>query len=74
MRLTVELKKKIDNAASEEEAKAILDDVKNRAKDAGIILDEEELDQAAGGGSSANGGHSNTVNLLEEHLNGVTVF
>lgn len=49
MKLTGELKKKIDNAASEEEVKAILDEVKNGAENAGIILDDGELDQAAGG-------------------------
>ena len=51
MKLTDELKKKIDNASSEEEVKAILGDVKDGAKDAGIILDDEELDKVAAGGS-----------------------
>ena len=49
MKLTGELKKKIDNAASEKEVKVILKNVKEGAEDAGIILDDTELDQAAGG-------------------------
>lgn len=49
MKLTDELKKKIDNAASDEEVKAILENVKGGAEAAGIILDDEELDQASGG-------------------------
>jgi hypothetical protein len=51
MKLTDELKKKIDNAASDDEVKAILGDVKGGVEAAGIILDDEELDQASGGGS-----------------------
>lgn len=51
MKLTDELKKKIDNASSEEEVKAILSDVKDGAKDAGIIFDDEELDKVAAGGA-----------------------
>ena len=49
MKLTEELKKKIDNAASEKEVKVILKNVKEGAEDAGIILDDAELDLAAGG-------------------------
>ena len=49
MKLTDELKKKIDNATSDEEVQAILGDVKDGAEDAGIILDDEEMDQVAGG-------------------------
>jgi hypothetical protein len=49
MKLTDELKKKIDNAASEKEVKGILENVKEGAEVAGIILDDAELDQAAGG-------------------------
>ena len=51
MKLTDELKKKIDTAASEKEVKDILENVKGGAEAAGIILDDEELDQASGGGS-----------------------
>ena len=49
MKLTEELKKKIDTAASEKEVKTILDGVKVGVEDAGIILDDAELDLAAGG-------------------------
>lgn len=49
MKLTDELKKKIDTAASEKEVKDILENVKGGAEAAGIILDDEELDQASGG-------------------------
>ena len=42
MELTKELKEKIENAASAEEAKKIL-------KEADLKLTEEELDQVAGG-------------------------
>ena len=50
MELTDKIKEKIDNAKSEEEVKTILEDVKGGAEDAGVILDDAELDQAAGGG------------------------
>ena len=42
MELTKELKEKLENAKTEEEAKKILEE-------AGITLDDEELDQVAGG-------------------------
>ena len=42
MELTKELKEKVENATSAEEAKKILEE-------AGIKLTEEELDQVAGG-------------------------
>ena len=49
MKLTDELKKKIENAATKEEAKAILEDIKGEAEELGIILDDEDLDKVAGG-------------------------
>ena len=49
MKFTDELKEKIDNAGSEEEVKAILEDVKNGAEEAGVILNDAELDLVAGG-------------------------
>ena len=49
MKLTKKIKEKIDNAKSEEEVKTILENVRVEAEDAGLILDEEELDKAAGG-------------------------
>ena len=49
MKLTDQIKEKIDNAKSEEEVKTILENVKGGAEEAGVILDDEELDQASGG-------------------------
>ena len=50
MKLTDELKKKIDNAKSEEEVKSILEEFKGGVEEAGLILNDEELDSVAGGG------------------------
>ena len=44
MKLTEKIKEKIDNAKSEEEVNTILENVREEAEDAGLILDEEELD------------------------------
>ncbi len=49
MELTDKIKEEIKTAKSEEEVKTILEDVKGGAEDAGVILDDEELDNAAGG-------------------------
>jgi len=49
MKFTEKIKDKIDNAKSEEEVKSILEDVKGRAEEAGVILDDEDLDKVAGG-------------------------
>lgn len=49
MKLTNELKKKIENASSAEEVKTILNNIKSDAEEAGIILDDEDLDKIAGG-------------------------
>ena len=60
MKLTNELKKKIENASSAEEVKTILNNIKSEAEKAGIILDDEDLDKIAGGaqGSDSYKGHS----------------
>ena len=50
MKITDELKGKLENAGSAEEAKKILGRTKEAVEDAGVILDDAELDQAAGGG------------------------
>ncbi len=50
MKLTDQIKEKIDNAKSEEEVKAILENVREGAENAGLILDDEDLDKASGGG------------------------
>ena len=49
MKFTDKIRKKIDNAKSETEVKAILAEIKGGAEEAGVILDDEELDQASGG-------------------------
>ena len=51
MKLTNDLKKKLEAAKTKEEAKEILDEAKKNMEDAGIILDDTELDQVAGGGA-----------------------
>ena len=57
MKLTEDLKNKIDGAKSEEEVKEILGETKKNVEDAGVILDDTELDQAAGGrGNGSNTG------------------
>ena len=48
MKLTDQIKEKIDNAKSEE-VKTILENVKEGAEDAGLILDDEDLDRVSGG-------------------------
>ena len=49
MELTNELKEKLEGAQSKEEAEAILAEAKKGIDNAGVILDEAELDQVAGG-------------------------
>ena len=49
MKFTEKIKDKIDNAKSEEEVKSILENVKGGAEEAGLILDDEDLDKVAGG-------------------------
>ena len=49
MKLTNELKSKLENAASEEEVKKIIGDTKKSVEDAGVILDDDDLDKVAGG-------------------------
>ncbi len=55
MKLTDELQNKIGNAKSEDEVKKILGETKQNVEDAGVILDDEELDQASGGLSCKRG-------------------
>ncbi len=55
MKLTDQIKEKIDNAKSEEEVKTIFENVKEGAEDAGLILDDEDLDRASGGWANASG-------------------
>ena len=49
MKLTNDLKNKIDGAKSEKEVKEILGETKKNVEDAGVILDDADLDQVAGG-------------------------
>ena len=55
MKLTDQIKEMIENAKSEEEVKTILENVKEGAEDAGLILDDEDLDRASGGSAQAPG-------------------
>ncbi len=49
MRLTKETETSLKNAASAEEANKILSETKKGVEEAGVILDEEDLDKIAGG-------------------------
>ncbi len=49
MKLTEKLQNKIDGAKSEQEVKTILAETKRNVEDAGVILDDAELDQISGG-------------------------
>ena len=49
MELTDNLKGKLEEAKNEEEAKKILEETKKNVEDAGVVLDDAELDKAAGG-------------------------
>ena len=49
MKLTDELKKKIDDVATQEKVKEILSDTKKDVEQAGLILEDAELDRVAGG-------------------------
>lgn len=49
MKLTDQIKEKIERADSKEKKQDILNDVKNKVMDAGVILDDSELEQVSGG-------------------------
>ena len=49
MKFTDKIRKKIDNAKSETEVKAILAEIKGGAEEAGVMLTDDELDKVAGG-------------------------
>ena len=51
MKPTEELKNRLEAAQSKEEAEAILAEAKKAAENAGVILDDEDMDQVAGGGT-----------------------
>ena len=46
MEFTDNLKGKLEEAKSEEEAKKILEETKKNVEDAGVVLDDAELDKA----------------------------
>ena len=52
MKFTDRIKDKINEADSKEEVKTILDNVKGEVMNAGVILDDSDLDQIAGGGAT----------------------
>ncbi len=49
MKFTNDLKKKLEGAQNKEEVQAIIDETKKGVEAAGVILDDEDLDKAAGG-------------------------
>ncbi len=49
MKFTTKLKEKLNSAASEEEKKKIIEQIKTDAEEAGIVLDDAELDSVAAG-------------------------
>ncbi len=49
MEFTNDLKKKLEGAQNKEEVQAIIDETKKGVEAAGVILDDEDLDKAAGG-------------------------
>ncbi len=49
MKLVGELKDKVEKAENQEEAKEI---IKNAGEEAGLVLNDEELDEVSGGGSN----------------------
>ena len=50
MEITKKLQEKLgEGAQTEEEVNVILEETKQKVEDAGIILDDKELDKAAGG-------------------------
>ena len=49
MEFTDNLKGKLGGAKTEEEAKQIIEETKKNVEDAGVILDDADLDKAAGG-------------------------
>ena len=49
MKFTEDLKDKLEGAKTAEESNKIIVETKKAVEDAGVILDDEELDKAAGG-------------------------
>ncbi len=49
MEFTDNLKGKLGGAKTEEEARQIIEETKKNVEDAGVILDDTELDKVAGG-------------------------
>ena len=49
MKLTKEFVEKMNNAGSKEEAKAIWEETKATVEKAGVVLSDDDLDQASGG-------------------------
>ena len=63
MEFTNDLKKKLEGAQNKDEAQAIIDETKKGVEAAGVILDDEDLDKAAGGLRS----NSRIYNSPEQH-------
>ena len=58
MKLTDQIKEKIERADSKEKKQDILNDVKNKVIDAGGILDDSEREQVSGGENSTGKNHN----------------
>ena len=50
MKITDKLKSKLKSAKSADEVQTILKEVKKGTEEAGVVLSDEDLDQASGGG------------------------
>ena len=64
MILTDQIKEKLESADSIEKKHAILSDVKNKVMDAGVILDDSDLDQVSGGAAKKGGSYQRRARPL----------
>ncbi len=69
MELTDNLKKKLGEAQTEEEVEEILGETKKNVEAAGVILDDADLDEAAGGAARIlPGGSKATSKYNQTHV------
>jgi len=62
MKFTEKLKERLENAASKEEKSKLLEQTRKDVEEAGIILDEAELEEVVGGAALSKCSHSRTIN------------
>ena len=55
MESTKKVQEKLEGVQTEAEAKEIIEEVKKEAEEAGIVLDDKDLDEVAGGGTCSLG-------------------